>query len=78
MTNTFRSYAQHYEQNVSDGAGATAQPATLEPHQGVTEPGIAIRVRGLPRLVIPLTDALRLATEIADAAAEHLTERNKS
>lgn len=63
----FQSYAANYDRNISDGHKAQVHMATLAGPQGL-EPGIAIRVGQYPRMVVPTSDALRIANDIADAA----------
>lgn len=63
----FHSYAANYDRNISDGEKAQVNMATLAGPQGL-EAAIAIRVGQYPRLVVPTSDALRIANDIADAA----------
>ncbi|MCK2031762.1 MULTISPECIES: hypothetical protein [Microbacterium] len=64
----FYSAPHRYQQNINDGHEAAVTPAVLQNPTGATEPGIAIIVGRLPKLVIPTSDAIRIATDIADAA----------
>lgn len=74
MTEIFRSYPDFYAKNVIEGERATVQDATLESPTGTQDAGIAIRIDGIPRLVIRTTDALRIANRIADIAS---TQRSR-
>lgn len=64
-----------YEQNVEDGAEAVAITAVLISPSGEREPAIAITTNARPRLVIPTTDAIRIAHQIADVATD---QKNKN
>ncbi|WP_311257181.1 hypothetical protein [Microbacterium sp. WCS2018Hpa-9] len=66
----FVSGPDHYARNIQDGANAIARKATLTSPNGVKEPGIAVTIDRMPRLVIPTSDAIRIAHQIADAATE--------
>lgn len=68
----FHSNDDHYTRNVRDGAQVHAVPATLAGPTAI-EPGTAIMLDRVPVLVIPRSDALRLAHDIADAAALDLS-----
>lgn len=64
----FYSSPHRHQQNISDGASASVREAVLVTPDGTRLPGIAIMIGRLPKLVIPTSDAIRIATDIADAA----------
>lgn len=68
MTNRppFQSKREHYARNLSEGAELVAGPAFLTGPNG-REPAVVVRRGANVRFVIPANEALRLATEIADA-----------
>lgn len=64
----FRARAEFYERNVKDGHMLTAGRAVLSTPDGRTEPGVLIYGIGRGHVVVPRSEAIRLAAEIADAA----------
>lgn len=65
--------AGNYALNTRQGASFNAKPAALATPTGTLEPGVVIRSLGKVHGVLPAADALRLATEIADALEAHRT-----
>lgn len=66
----FKSRAHHYERNASDARGLTVIAAELETPTGEHQPGVVLMVHSFPRLVLPIRDAINMATEIANIATE--------
>lgn len=67
----FITSAHHYDRNVSDAANFTATPAELGVPGGGKEPGVVLRNGRSIKAVLPVSEALRLAHQIADAVASH-------
>lgn len=67
----FTSRPQHYTFNARQATGYTAAPAALGKPDGDHEPAVVLRSLGTIQGVLPVPEALRLATEIADALAAH-------
>lgn len=70
----FASGEEHYNRNVRDAAGFIAAPARIRTPDGGQEPGLVIWGHRAIRAVLPATEALRLANQIADALAAHRAE----
>ncbi|MGB3375052.1 MAG: hypothetical protein WBA87_07935 [Microbacterium sp.] len=68
----FRARAEFYERNVKDGHMLTAGRAVLSTPGGRVEPGVLIYGIGQGHVVVPRAEAIRLATEIADAARTNM------
>ncbi len=66
----FKSRPEHYIRNTDDAQQVNARPATMEGRQG-DEPAVGIFYDRQIRYVLPITDALRVANEIADAIGIH-------
>ncbi|MGB3733150.1 hypothetical protein [Microbacterium sp.] len=64
----FTSKPEFYKRNVQAGSDAGAGPAVLTTPDGRTERGVLIGGLTPHPVVIPRAEAIRLATEIADAA----------
>lgn len=71
----FKSRPDHHQLNIRQAASYRAQPGLLLTPTGGQEPGVVLRSSGLIQGVLPATEALRLANEIADALAAHHTEQ---
>ncbi len=69
----FKSRPEHYTRNLLEGQQINAQPATMTGHDGA-EPAVGIFQDRQIRYVIPVSEALRIATEIADAISAHRTQ----
>ncbi|KRE79917.1 hypothetical protein [Arthrobacter sp. Soil763] len=67
----FTSHAEHYQRNTEEAAHYNAKPARLTNHHGQNEPAVMIRSSNYIKVVLPVSEALRLAHEIADALATH-------
>ncbi|MEO5314198.1 hypothetical protein PV772_08760 [Pseudarthrobacter sp. CC12] len=67
----FITAAHQYDRNVSDAANFTAAPAELGIPGGAREPGVVLRNGKSIKAVMPVSEALRLAHQIADALASH-------
>ncbi|WP_454114244.1 hypothetical protein [Microbacterium maritypicum] len=65
----FYAKADRYTQNVQEGRVTKAMPALLNTPFGRAERGVAMYVGPNVRFVIPISDALRIATQIADIAS---------
>lgn len=64
----FYSRADFYEKNIRDASTAKTQNARIEAPDGSHEPAIAVFASDHLRLILPLGDAIRIASEIADKA----------
>jgi hypothetical protein len=64
----FISHAHFYDQNVTDGRSLTAKPALISRPDGTDVNAIAVFNGHHLKFCIPTGDAIRVATEIADAA----------
>lgn len=62
----FTSRPDQYRRNISEGRRTYAYAACLTGPDG-TEPGVVIFAAGKLRMVLPATDALRIADAIVDA-----------
>ncbi|GAA3681931.1 hypothetical protein GCM10023081_20030 [Arthrobacter ginkgonis] len=62
----FISRNEFYLKNLKDAHSLTCEPATLEGNNG-NEPAVAIFHGRQIRYVLPIPEALRIATAIADA-----------
>lgn len=69
----FTTGPQHYTRNLQDAANFNATPAIIGKPGGSQEPGVVLKNGRAIKAVMPLSEALRLANEIADAAAAHTT-----
>lgn len=67
----FTSHSDRYAQNITDGHTLEARAAWLSPPSGGREPGIAIMTNNAPRTVVPISDALKLAHQLADIIDAH-------
>ncbi len=67
----FSSSGDHYQRNLKDAPTIHAKPATLNPSEGIQEPAVVIFKTRQVQSVLPVTEALRLANQIADAIAAH-------
>lgn len=63
--------SQHHNHNVSQARIMTAKPALLTAPTGEQEPAVVIHAHGNVYAVLPVADALRVATDIANALAAH-------
>lgn len=74
----FTSGPAHYSRNTSQAASYRAFPALLTAKSGEQEPGVILRTGAEIRGVLPVSEALRLADQIHDAAESHYrtTDRN--
>lgn len=63
----FISRPQHYDHNHSESRRVSAAPAQLTTPNGTTEPGVLIRSAQYIKFVLPASEALRIANQIADA-----------
>lgn len=66
----FHSQPGRYQLNIKHASTITAGPATLTGPNG-QEPGVILREKHFIQGVYPLSDAMRIATEIADSIAYH-------
>jgi hypothetical protein len=67
----FRSSPSLHARNIADAALFNARPAMLGKPESAPEPGVIIRHGKYIRVVMPVTEALRFANEIADAINSH-------
>ena len=72
----FKSRPEHYGFNIKQAADFTARPAVINAPEGHTEPAVILRTLGSIQGVLPVTEALRIANEIADALAAHNGKAN--
>lgn len=63
----FKSNPKFYEANLRDSKTAAAVPAGIMSPDGTETPGVAIMTTDMPRVVITLDAALKVAHEIANA-----------
>ena len=72
----FKSRPEHYTRNATESREVNAQPATMAGHDGA-EPAVAIFQARQIRYVLPVNEAMRVATEIADAVAAHRAQESE-
>lgn len=72
----FKSRPEHYTRNNTEGQQLNAQPATMAGQWG-EEPAVGIFQNNQIRYIIPASEALRVATEIADAIAVHRRQERR-
>lgn len=66
----FISREEQFHRNTVEAMHYSARPAKLT-NNGQHEPGVVVRSGNFIKVVLPVTEALRLANEIADAVAAH-------
>ncbi|MFS0717579.1 hypothetical protein ABC337_11490 [Arthrobacter sp. 1P04PC] len=64
--------------NLRQAASLTAQPAVQITATGKREPAVLLRAGGQIRGVLPLAEALRVATEMADIIEAHRANQRSS
>jgi hypothetical protein len=74
----FQSRSEHYATNVKHAPTVHATLATLTGPDGAQQPAVAIFKARQIQSVLPTADALRLATEIADALAAHRAPKKEN
>lgn len=74
----FTTAPQHYTRNLEDAANFNASPASIGKPGGSHEPGVVIKNGRFIKAVMPISEALRLANEIADATDAHRTTNSRS
>lgn len=70
-TRPFVARPEHWDRNRADSARAAARPAYRTDPNGQTHPGIIISQGPGRILILSPDDALRVATQIADALDHH-------
>jgi len=67
----FISKPEHFHLNMKQAATYNAQPALMAVADGAREPAVVLFSTSQIRGVLPVSEALRLAHEIADAVDAH-------
>jgi hypothetical protein len=70
----FNSGADHYARNLKQAKSCAVAPATITKPNGEQTPAVVLFTMRQVRAVLPIPEALRLATEIADAADAHRSD----
>lgn len=73
----FTSGSQHYEKNLTQAGTCLARPAVITKPTGEKAPGVVLFTTAQVRAVLPISEALRLANEIADSIAVQRTAEGK-
>lgn len=66
----FTTSPEFYSRNLKDAAAFNASAARIGGPAGTSEPGVVLKHSRAIRAVMPVSEALRLANEIADAIKE--------